>query len=206
MGEAPIPVHAGGFHGSISEYGIVDYQGSLLCPPYTLSDGFWNQLLKQTELSSLAITLSSYNRQIESVGDLERLLVFKSNGGNSRLTREQAEGIVRAFKQVFFEYLNGVGHVPGMEDCYVTKEEYDLRASDRLFRAKVTLRQLTDSWLLPVGDNPQSKVKVRDTLFQGPCFVVNTVHRSLCTLNRFSWPQTSKQQCSTSQRAAEIPL
>ena len=76
-------------------------------------------------------------------------------------------------------YLNGVGHVPGMENCYVTMEEYDLCASDQLFRAKVALRQLTDSWLLPIGDSLQSKVKVRDTLFQGPCFVVNTVRRSL---------------------------
>jgi hypothetical protein len=44
---------------------------------------------------------------------------------------------------------------------HVTEEEYRLRASDPLFRAKVTLRQLTDSWLLPVGDDLHKKIEVR---------------------------------------------
>jgi hypothetical protein len=44
---------------------------------------------------------------------------------------------------------------------HITAEEHELRVADKLFRARVTLRQLTDSWLLPVGDGSQNKIKVR---------------------------------------------
>ena len=127
---------------------------------YTRTNNLLHQLLQHTPLSPLAITLSSYNRQIEAVQDLEQLFTFKTTGGNSHLTRQQADGIVTAFKGVFFRYLNGVGHVQGLVPGLVTAEKHNLRASDRLFRARVTLRQLTDSWLLPVGDDLQSKIKV----------------------------------------------
>jgi hypothetical protein len=112
-------------------------------------------------LNPLEIVLSSYNRQIEAVGDLIQLLAFSSTGGYSHLDRKQAEGIVRAFKECFLKYLSGTGHMPEMVPDYVTEEEFKLHISDKPFRARITLRQLTDSWLLPVGDGSQSKIKVR---------------------------------------------
>ena len=111
-------------------------------------------------LSPLAITLSSYNQRIEAVQDLEQLFMFKTIGGHHQLTHQQADSITEGFKNSLFQYLNGTGHVPGMASHYVTAEEYHLRESDQLFRAKLTLQQFTDSWLLPVGDDAQSKIKV----------------------------------------------
>jgi hypothetical protein len=94
-----------------------------------------------------------------AVQDLERLFTFTTSGGNGHLARDQANAIAEGFKQAFFQYLNGIGHVPGTAPDHVTEEEYHLRVSDPLFRAKVTLRQLTDSWLLPV-DAQNNKIKV----------------------------------------------
>jgi hypothetical protein len=122
---------------------------------------FSNQLLHRTTLSPLQITLSSYNRQIMAVQDLEQLFTFTTSDSDGRITHAHANAIAEGFKQVFFRYLNGIGHVPGTLPDHVTEEEYRLRASDPLFRAKVTLRQLTDSWLLPVGDDLHKKIEVR---------------------------------------------
>ena len=75
------------------------------------------------------------------------------------MTRSEAEAIVKGFETVFLRYLEGVGHVSRLQG-YVTPEEYQLRASDPLFRAKVTLKQLTDSWLLPIGNKPENRIKI----------------------------------------------
>jgi hypothetical protein len=107
----------------------------------------------------MAITLSSYNRQITAVEDLKNLLSFKVFGSCALLTRQQANGILKGFKQESLKYLNGDGHPSGMAPNYVSQEEYNRRASDRLFRAKIVLQCLTDSWLLPVGNG--DKIKVR---------------------------------------------
>jgi hypothetical protein len=116
--------------------------------------------LHLTNLSPLALTLSAYNRKVNAVSDVEQLFTFKTNGGNGQLRRGQADAIVSAFKQVFFVYLNGVGHVLGTTPDHITTEEYNLRQSDSLFRARIALQQLTDSWLLPVGNGPGSEIKV----------------------------------------------
>jgi hypothetical protein len=123
-----------------------------------------NQLLRQTPLSPLSVTLTSYNRQIVAVQDLERLFMFTTEGGNGVFTRRQAGAIVQGFEKAFFGYLNGTGHVAGTSPVYVTAEEFNLRASDPLIRANLVLRQLTDSWLLPLGDHPTVKIKVQCTL------------------------------------------
>ena len=110
-----------------------------------------------------------------AVEDLERLLTFTHHGGSGNLSRQQADASVDGFQHAFIRYLHGTGHVPGTAPAYVTVEEYNLRASDLLLRARATLRQLTDpllraratlrqltdSWLLPVGDDPEDKIKVR---------------------------------------------
>ena len=98
---------------------------------------------------------------------MERLFIFKVIGGNGQLTWKQASSVLDGFKKAFFGYLNRVGHVLGMELHYVTTEEYQLWASDQLFMARVALQQLTDSWLLLVGDDSQSKIKTQHTLFSG---------------------------------------
>ena len=108
----------------------------------------------------MTITLSSYNRRVLTVQDVKNLFTFATVHGNGRLSRVQAEATINGFKTVFFNYLDGQGHVPGTEHGVVTLEEYNLRKSEPLFRARVTLRQLTDSWLLPLGD---SGIKVRFT-------------------------------------------
>ena len=96
---------------------------------------------------------------------MEGLFIFQTTV-NGRLSRVEAAAIEFAFKKVFFRYLNGVGHVLAAVPSHVTEEEYRLRASDSLFRAKVTLRQLTDSWLLPVGRDRGDKIKVRRLCFR----------------------------------------
>ena len=118
-------------------------------------------LQRHTSPSPLVITLSSYNNQIVAVEDVERLLTFTHHGGSGNLSRQQADASVDGFQRAFIRYLHGTGHVPGTAPAYVTVEEYNLRASDLLLRARATLRQLTDSWLLPVGDDPEDKIKVR---------------------------------------------
>ena len=112
-------------------------------------------------LSPLTIVLSLYNQQVEAVDALEWLMVFNTTGGHRHLRRDQVSAIARAFERCFSMYLKGIGHVPDAVSGYVTAEEYELCVHDRLFWARVTLCQLTDSWLLPVGDGSQSKIKVR---------------------------------------------
>lgn len=109
--------------------------------------------------SALAITLSSYNRQVQAVEDVEKLFVFWTTGKNDQVNEAQAQTICNAFKTCFFKYLNGVGHVPGSAPTFVTYEEYEQRKGDRLFRAQVALQQFTDSWLLPVDSN-EGRIKV----------------------------------------------
>lgn len=118
------------------------------------------QLLNHTPLSPLDITLSSYDHQIKTVRDVEQLFDFNTSGGNSQLTRKQADAIAEGFRQAFFRYLNGVGHVPGLVPHYISAEEHNFHAADGLFRARITLQQLTDSWLLPIG-NKRIKVQYR---------------------------------------------
>lgn len=113
--------------------------------------------------SPLAITLSSYNYQVTAVADVERLFDFRSTGGHSHLDRRQVTSIIKGFRQGFFRYLNGVGHVWKAVPGLVSEEEYRLCRSDSLFRAKAALRQLTDSWLLPVGGVVEGKITVRLT-------------------------------------------
>lgn len=120
--------------------------------------------MSHTELSPLDITLSSYNRQIKNAQDLEQLLDFETTGG-SRLTHVQAEAIINGFKTALYRYLNGTGHVQGTDSKFVTVEEFHLHSQDTLLRAKMTLRQLTDSWLLPVGDKSKSKITVSPYFF-----------------------------------------
>ena len=107
----------------------------------------------------MGVVVSSYNRQIKKVQDLENLLRVTTCGGNGSLERSQAEAITKGFTQVLFRYLEGAGHVPGL-DAHVTAKEYELCALDPLFRAKTVLKQLTDSWLLPIGDGPTDKIRV----------------------------------------------
>jgi len=75
------------------------------------------------------------------------------------LERREAKAIVDGFETVFCSYLRGTGHVPGLVN-HVTAEEYRLHASDPLFRAKITLKQFTDSWLLPIGNSPENRIRV----------------------------------------------
>lgn len=114
--------------------------------------------------SPLDIVFSSYNRQIQAVDDLRQLLVFDSVGGHRDLNRKEAEAIVDGFKLCFSKYLDDAGHVSGMVPHYITEEEYKLHAPDKLFRARTTLCQLTDSWLLPVGGGFENKIKVCSNL------------------------------------------
>jgi hypothetical protein len=124
------------------------------------ANDFRAQLLNHTNLSPLTITLSSYNQQIQDVRDLEQLFTFGTAGGNSHHTRQEVARFIDGFKNALFGYLNGSGHVPGTQGKSVTVEEFNLRASDSLFRAKVMLRQLTDSWLLPMEDKLGYKILV----------------------------------------------
>ena len=134
--------------------------------------------------------LSSYNRQVEAVRDLEQLLVFNTSGGHS-LYRRQVKAVARAFEVCFSKYLNGVGHAPG---GYVTVEERNLHASDSLLRARMTLHHLTDSWLLPIGCDPKNKIKA--------C-VHPEAHSSLTMFPDYTEPECTlrfhKSQCSSPQ-------
>lgn len=129
-----------------------------------------------------------------AVQDLERLFTFTTSGGNGDLTRNHAGAIINGFRTVFFHYLNGIGHVPGTMPDHVSEEEYSLRASDPLFRAKVTLRQLTDSWLLPVGDDPENKIKVRGAVYKSSP-LANPTCRSPCNLRHFSRTMQTQMHC-----------
>ena len=119
-----------------------------------------------TKISPLGIILSSYNRQIASVRDIEQLFVFVTTGGDGSLSPKQVDAILSRFWEALFGYLNGSGHVLGTAPSFVTEEEYQLCMADQLFRAKTMLQQLTDSWLLPVGNNPGDKIKVQSTPLQ----------------------------------------
>lgn len=117
------------------------------------------QLLQHTALSPLSITICSYNRRVEAVEDLLQLFVFTTAGVNPRVTAEEAEAIANAFKACFFKYLKGVGHVDGTAPSHITWDEHEQQKDNTLFRAKVALRQFTDSWLLPI-DGEEGKIKV----------------------------------------------
>ena len=116
-----------------------------------------------TKISPLGIILSSYNQQIASVRDIEQPFVFATTGGDSSLSPKQVDAILSGFREALFRYLNGPGHVLGTAPSFVTEEEYQLRVADQLFRAKTMLQQLTDSWLLLVGNDPGDKIKVQST-------------------------------------------
>lgn len=112
-------------------------------------------------VSPLAIALSSYNYQVTAVADVEQLFRFQSRGGHGHLERKQVTSIIEGFRQVFSKYLNGVGHVRKTVPDLVSEEDYRLHQSDALFRAKVALRQFTDSLLLPVGGSIEGEITVR---------------------------------------------
>ena len=78
---------------------------------------------------------------------------------NDRIAEKDAKAIAEGFKVCLFKYLNGVGHVHGVAPSHITLDEYEQRKGDHLFRARVTLRQFTDSWLLPI-DSEEGKIKV----------------------------------------------
>lgn len=144
------------------------------------TDVFQIQLLETTTLSQLELVVTSYDRKVKEVGNVTQLFKFNTNdSSHDTLTNEQLDAIPGAFKNALFSYMSGVGHVPGTSRGQVELEEFNQRRGDRLFRAQAVLRQLTDSWLLPVGDGPETEITV------GACFVcsqgsvTNSVSRSL---------------------------
>ena len=120
-----------------------------------------DQLLQRTSLTPLGITLTTYNRRIRAVTDLEALLIFRTVGGNSAFSRQEAGAIAAGFKKAFIRYLHGVGHVNGMESTHVTPHEYHQRRSDPLLCTNITLHHIMSSWLLSIGATKQDKINVR---------------------------------------------
>jgi hypothetical protein len=174
-----------GFLATLEDTGMTMTEVRPSCLFSPLADKCCEQLLDHTVLSPLDITLSSYNRQIKSVQDLEQLFIFDVTGG-SCMTRAQVDAIMKSFKAALHHYLNGTGHVQGTGSKFVTAKEFHLRRQDTLFRAKITLRQLTDSWLLPVGDKPENKIIVRPSFsLKTHSLTVNLIPRFPLISNRF---------------------
>jgi hypothetical protein len=104
--------------------------------------------------------MTSHNRRVKAVKDVRDLIVCMTSGQHHEISGRQAKAVAAGFKKVLFSYLDGIGHVRGLEAPYVTQTEYQEHAANPLFRANMILQQMTDSLLLPIGNPDQGQMKV----------------------------------------------